>query len=212
MWLGVLPLAVLPLWQLEHWLATGICVWFQVEGFHVTTVWQAMQFAVVGMWVAVLPRALVPLWQPEQLVAALNRLWSGRADIQLTVERWQSPQLVVTPACTGVMGLPVATTPLWQVPQRSRVTPMWLKRAPVKLTVLWQVSHVACVGRCCGGITTLLPASRAPRTWQLAQSRGVPRKAPCWWQSSQRAPVCMPVSGKPLFAWSAIRDAALCAN
>src|SRR6059058_5742792 len=108
MWLGVLPLAVLPLWQFEHWFATGTCVWFQVEGFHVTTVWQATQFAVVGMWVAVLPVALLPLWQAVQLVAAVNRLWSGLVvDSQLAVERWQFSQLPVTPACVGVFGFAV---------------------------------------------------------------------------------------------------------
>jgi hypothetical protein len=35
MWFAVLPSAggKAPLWQVEHWLLTGICEWFHLVGF-----------------------------------------------------------------------------------------------------------------------------------------------------------------------------------
>jgi hypothetical protein len=59
-----------PLWHVEHWPATGSCVWFQLEGRHAVVVWQVRQFVVpAGMCVAAdLPVAEVPLWQPAQFV------------------------------------------------------------------------------------------------------------------------------------------------
>ena len=63
-----------PLWQVEHWLVTGIWLWFHLLGFQLFVLWQLTQFMVVGMWVEVLPLAELPLWQLVQLVALLNRL------------------------------------------------------------------------------------------------------------------------------------------
>jgi hypothetical protein len=61
----------LPLWQVAHWLATGIWLWFQAVGFQPLVLWQLMQLTAVGIWVAALPVAELPLWQLAQLVAAV---------------------------------------------------------------------------------------------------------------------------------------------
>ena len=107
-WFAVLPLASVPLWQVEHWFATGCWVWFQREGCQAVVVWQAMQFAVVGMCTAGLPLALLPLWQLAQTVAVVKVLWFGLVvDCQLAVELWQFSQLPVTPVCVAVLGLAV---------------------------------------------------------------------------------------------------------
>jgi hypothetical protein len=58
----------------EHWLVTGIWLWFHLVGFHAVVLWQLTQLTVVGIWVASFPEADVPLWQLEQFVDALNRL------------------------------------------------------------------------------------------------------------------------------------------
>jgi hypothetical protein len=63
-----------PLWQVEHWLATGACVWFQAVGFHPATLWQLAQLATVGIWMLAFPVAELPLWQLAQLVPALKAL------------------------------------------------------------------------------------------------------------------------------------------
>ena len=108
MWLDVRPLAIVPLWQVAHWAVTTCCVWFQVDGVHAFTVWQAMQFAVVGRWLAFLPLAVLPLWQLAQLVAGVKRLWFGRVvESQLAVELWQFSQVPVTPAWMAVFGFAV---------------------------------------------------------------------------------------------------------
>ena len=49
-------------------------MWLKVLGVHLVVLWQLMQLPLVGMCVADLPVADVPLWQLEQLVDALNRL------------------------------------------------------------------------------------------------------------------------------------------
>ena len=65
---------------------------------------------------------------------------------------------------------------------------------PPKALVVWQLSQACEVGKCCVDITTLPLAKRAPLTWQLEQSRGVPLNTPFWWQDSQREVRCAPVS------------------
>ena len=66
--------------------------------------------------------------------------------------------------------------PLWQVAQLPAATPMWLKRAPEKDAVVWQVSHACLVGMCVAGIvddTRWLPLKWHPEHWV-----GVPLKTP----------------------------------
>ena len=96
-----------PVWQLAHWLATAIWLWFHLVGFQPLTLWQLMQFTPVGMCVAALPTAALPLWQLAQLVALLNRLWSGLAPTHVVVDLWQFSQ-TVWPLWMAVAGLPVA--------------------------------------------------------------------------------------------------------
>ncbi len=122
MWLADSPLAggKPPVWQLAHWLATGVCVWFHLLGFQPVTLWQLMQLAVVGMCVEVLPAAELPLWQLVQLVALLNRLCSGFDPDQVLVDLWQFSQVV---------------WPLWMAVAGRAVAP--------KLVFIWQLAHCA---------------------------------------------------------------------
>jgi hypothetical protein len=82
-----------PLWQVEHWLVTGIWLWFQVDGFQVLVLWQLMQFTLVGRWVAFFPVAPLPLWQLAQLVAAVKPLWSIPVAGTQPVVLWQVPHV-----------------------------------------------------------------------------------------------------------------------
>ena len=103
--------------------------------------------------------------------------------------------------------LPCVRTPSWQawhlVPGGMPVA--WLKRAPLKDCVLWQLSQ-ACLLRLTGmwltGKTTLARENREPAVWQVWQSLGVPLNTPLLWQDSQRRVLCAPLSGKPVLKWS----------
>ena len=141
MWLAPTALAggKPPLWQLAHWLATGICVWFHFVGFQPVTLWQLMQFTLVGMWVAALPTAALPLWQLVQLVALVNKLWSGLAPTQVVVDLWQVLQAAWVGTCPD--GLPTVMEPLWQLAQALEATPLWSNLAPAKVTAEWQLSQ-----------------------------------------------------------------------
>jgi hypothetical protein len=66
-----------PLWQVEHWFATTVCVWFHLVGFQAEVLWQLTQLTVVGTCVPSFPVAALPLWQLAQLVALVKLLWSG---------------------------------------------------------------------------------------------------------------------------------------
>jgi hypothetical protein len=109
MWFAVLPSAggYPPLWQVAHWLATGIWLWFHLVGFQPLVLWQLAQLTEVGMCEPVLPVAALPLWQLEQLVAAVNKLWSGLAPNQVLVDLWQVSH-TVWPLWIAVAGLPLA--------------------------------------------------------------------------------------------------------
>lgn len=107
MWLLGRPLAGgnVPVWQLAHCADTGTCVWFQLLGLKLTTLWQLLQLALpVGMWPLDLPATATPLWHELQLVAASKVAWSGLAPDQPLV-LWQASQ-AVTPAWMAVPGLP----------------------------------------------------------------------------------------------------------
>ena len=62
---------------------------------------------VIGMWPVDLPPAVAPLWQVSQVpVPTALAAWCTKlADVQELTEVWQLSQ-VVTPAWTGVFGLP----------------------------------------------------------------------------------------------------------
>ena len=98
-----------------------------------------------------------------------------------------------------VRGLPGAVAPLWQDAQSPAVTP-WsarcLKLAGVQEMLEWQELQPAVAGICDAG----LPGARPPGLWQVAQSRGVPRKVPWRWHDSQRTPTCAPSRAKPVEA------------
>ena len=84
-WVFGLPVAVVPLWQLEQVPVTAL--WSKVAGVQALVVWQALHWAEVVTWVFGLPVAEVPLWQLEQV--PVMPLWLKFAGVQAAVE-WQS--------------------------------------------------------------------------------------------------------------------------
>jgi hypothetical protein len=95
-------------WQVPHWPATSIWVWFHFVGRHAVTLWQLVQLAApTGTWVADLAVAVLPLWQLVQSVDAVNMPWSTLDTDQFVADLWQLSH-VVTPLWIGVFGLPTA--------------------------------------------------------------------------------------------------------
>ena len=83
MWLAVLPVALLPLWQLEQLVAEVKVLWSALAPLQVLLdLWQLSQPAVVDRWPLFLPVATVPLWQLEQPVTTETLLWNF-AGVQL---------------------------------------------------------------------------------------------------------------------------------
>ena len=77
MWLAVLPVALLPLWQLEQLVALVKVLWSALAPLQVLLdLWQLSQPAVVDRWPLSLPVATVPLWQLEQPVTTETLLWN----------------------------------------------------------------------------------------------------------------------------------------
>src|SRR2546421_9994166 len=71
MWVGGMPVADTPLWQLAQLLVTP--TWLNVAPPQLSVVWQASHSRSVTMCVGPLPCACTPLWQVEQLA----RPWGG---------------------------------------------------------------------------------------------------------------------------------------
>src|SRR3989449_8384698 len=65
MWVGGMPVADTPLWQLAQLLVTPR--WLNIAPPQVRVVWQASHSRSVTMCVGPLPCAMTPLWQVEQL-------------------------------------------------------------------------------------------------------------------------------------------------
>ena len=83
MWLAVLPVALLPLWQLEQLVAVVKVLWSALAPLQVVLdLWQVSQLAVVRICPLFLPVAVVPLWQLEQPVTTETLLWN-LAGVQL---------------------------------------------------------------------------------------------------------------------------------
>ena len=83
MCVGVLPGALVPLWQLLQVPITS--VWATVRtGDQALVVWQLAQAVVVLMCVADLPVALVPLWQLTQVPVTFE--WLKLAGVHAVVE------------------------------------------------------------------------------------------------------------------------------
>ena len=60
--MAVLPVALLPLWQLEQLVALVKVLWSALAPVQIVVdLWQLSQLAVVERWLAVLPVATVPL-------------------------------------------------------------------------------------------------------------------------------------------------------
>ena len=119
------------------------------------------------------------MWQLAQLVAAVNVLWSTFAPAQLAVDLWQVSH-TVTPACTGVFGLPTAggNAPVWQVAHDALTLTLLCNRAGSQAVkpLLWQLSHEGIdVGTVVGMWLAVLPVALLP--WHDAQ---VPAATPTW--------------------------------
>src|SRR2546421_12773496 len=65
MWVGGMPVADTPLWQLAQLLVTPR--WLNIAPPQLSVVWQASHSRSVTMCVGPLPCACTPLWQVEQL-------------------------------------------------------------------------------------------------------------------------------------------------
>jgi hypothetical protein len=65
MWVGVLPAAVVPLWQDAHVPMTS--AWSTFAGIHAVETWQLSQLFVLLICPTLFPVAAVPLWQLEQV-------------------------------------------------------------------------------------------------------------------------------------------------
>ena len=89
MWLGPLPVAFVPLWQVPQVPVT--CAWStRVAGFQPETAWQDSQVLLVAMWIDFFPVAFVPSWQLTQFDTM--PVWSHLAGFQ-AVGVWQESQL-----------------------------------------------------------------------------------------------------------------------
>jgi hypothetical protein len=81
--LALLPVALVPLWQLEQLVALVNVLWSALAPVQIVVdLWQLSQLAVVERWLAVLPVATVPLWQLEQPVLTETLAWN-LAGVQL---------------------------------------------------------------------------------------------------------------------------------
>ena len=75
--MALLPVALVPLWQLVQVVAEVKVLWSALAPVHVVLdLWQLSQLAVVERWLAVLPVAVVPLWQVEQPVLTATLAWN----------------------------------------------------------------------------------------------------------------------------------------
>lgn len=90
-WAAVLPVAVLPLWQLAQLVALVNPAWSMPDaGNHPEVLWQLPQEAVVWMWPDGLPTVVAPLWQLPHALAA-TPAWSNLAPTNVAVV-WQLSQ------------------------------------------------------------------------------------------------------------------------
>ena len=75
--MALLPVALVPLWQLVHVVALVKVLWSALAPIQIVVdLWQLSQFAVVDRCDAVLPVATVPLWQLEQPVLTATLAWN----------------------------------------------------------------------------------------------------------------------------------------
>ena len=76
-WLAVLPVAFVPLWQVEQTVAAVNVLWSTlVPSQVVVDLWQLSQFAVVAKWLLDLPVPVVPLWQLAQPLLTATLTWN----------------------------------------------------------------------------------------------------------------------------------------
>jgi hypothetical protein len=78
-----LPVAVVPLWQVEQ-VPGATPVWLKVAGVQALVLWHVSHACVVGIWLVGLPVAVVPLWQVEQVPGA-TPVWLKVAGVQALV-------------------------------------------------------------------------------------------------------------------------------
>src|SRR2546427_2739483 len=109
MWVGGMPVADSPLWQLAQLLVTPR--WLNTAPPQVRVVWQASHSRSVTICVGPLPCAITPLWQVEQLPRAWG--WSElTAGVQATgvwqLAHWSVDRMWVAGLAVARPGGPVA--------------------------------------------------------------------------------------------------------
>ncbi len=135
-----MPVALTPLWQLEH--VPVMPSWVNpVAGFHARVLWHMPHSEAVAMCVADLPGALIPSWQLEQVPCTCA--WSTRTAGFHAVTAWQASQ--VDDVNRWPAFLPAAFTPSWQLAQPDAI-PACEKVAGVQDSVAWHVPHSPVVG------------------------------------------------------------------
>jgi hypothetical protein len=82
-WPDGLPVAVEPLWQLEH-VPAATPLWLKLAGVQAVVLWQLSHDALVTIWFDGLPVAVDPLWQVEHVPGA-TPLWLKLAGSQAVV-------------------------------------------------------------------------------------------------------------------------------
>lgn len=128
------------MWQDEQLVDAVNGPWSTLAPAHPVTVWQVPQFAEVVTCRLGLPVALVPLWHLAQLGSELGG-W-GNFDPDHVVTVWQVLQSSVVG--TWLADFPRALEPLWQLAQTTLAGKLlWSTRAPLHLTVVWQVEQLA---------------------------------------------------------------------
>ncbi|MDX8411612.1 MAG: hypothetical protein R8K46_07080 [Mariprofundaceae bacterium] len=115
--MAVLPVDVVPLWQLVQLAVT--VEWSKVAENQLLVVWQTTQSLVLLKCVGDLPTAVMPLWQLAQV--PVTALWSTRETGSQLLELWQLSQELLLAICRG--DFPVAVMPLWQLVQLPEMLP-----------------------------------------------------------------------------------------
>jgi hypothetical protein len=192
MWVEVLPVAFIPLWQAEHEPVTE--AWSKRVELHRLVVWHRSHELPLMICLDGLPVALEPLWQLKH--GPVTRPWSKRSAAQLLVE-WQKWQVFTTGMWFAP--LPLAILPLWHVAHGS-LTWLWSMRTVLlQALVVWHSLQSDLVGICMRGFPVAVLCLLF--VWHPIHRLGVPLNMPLAWQLSHLTVLWAPVRSKPVLKW-----------